>query len=181
MIKAHSGESGGTSAGVSLLAVLVLLAVGGEALGLQELGRGSPLVEQALVFFEELLLFLQSRLLIRVEALQLLETTLQLEEGEVPAAVSLQLNGRRTLKGSEARPPPTSLSASFSSASFSFTRCTNICLISSSLFCSSTRNSWRLASYVCCKLFKQQPSEELGVKNCTLDATCWCPPAGRLT
>lgn len=57
--------------------------------------------------------------------------------------------------------PPTSLSASFSSASFSFTLWTNICLISSSLFCSSTRNSWRLASYVCCKLFKQQPSEEL--------------------
>lgn len=40
----------------------------------------------------------------------------------------------------------TSLSASFSSASFSFTLCTNICLISSSLLCSSNRNSWRLAS-----------------------------------
>lgn len=96
MIRAHSGECGGTRTGVSLLAVLVLLAVGGEALGLQELGRGSPLVEQALVFFEEFLLFLQSRLLIRVEALQLLETTLQLEEGEVTAAVSLQLNKKRT-------------------------------------------------------------------------------------
>lgn len=45
-----------------------------------------------------------------------------------------------------------SLSASFSSASFSFTLWTNICLISSSLFCSSTKNSWRLASYVCCRL-----------------------------
>lgn len=52
--------------------------------------------------------------------------------------------------------PPTSLSASFSSASFSFTLWTNICLISSSLLCSSSRNSWRLASYVCCKL--QPPS-----------------------
>lgn len=50
-MKADSDKSQCRSAGVLLLAVLVLLAVGGEALGLQELGCGSPLVEQALVFF----------------------------------------------------------------------------------------------------------------------------------
>lgn len=40
----------------------------------------------------------------------------------------------------------TSFSASFNSASFSFTRMTNICLISSSFFWSSPRNSFLLAS-----------------------------------
>lgn len=46
----------------------------------------------------------------------------------------------------------TSLSASLSSASFSFTRWTKVCLISSSRLCSSPRNSRRFASYVCCRL-----------------------------
>lgn len=64
----------------SLLAVLVLLAVGGEALGLQELGGGSPLAEGALVLVQEPLLLLQRRLLVGVEALELLEATLQLED-----------------------------------------------------------------------------------------------------
>lgn len=46
----------------------------------------------------------------------------------------------------------TSFSFSFSSASVSFTLLTNICLISSSLRCSSTRNSFLLASYVSWRL-----------------------------
>lgn len=46
----------------------------------------------------------------------------------------------------------TSFSASLSSASFSLTLWTNICLISSSFFWSSPRNSFLLASYVSCKL-----------------------------
>lgn len=53
-----------------------------------------------------------------------------------------------------AQKPPslTSFSASLSSASFSLTLWTNICLISSSFFWSSPRNSFLLASYVSCKL-----------------------------
>lgn len=46
----------------------------------------------------------------------------------------------------------TSFSASLSSASFSLTLWTNICLISSSFFWSSPRNSFLFASYVSCKL-----------------------------
>lgn len=46
----------------------------------------------------------------------------------------------------------TSFSFSFSSASVSFTLLTNICLISSSLRCSSKRNSFLLASYVSWRL-----------------------------
>lgn len=59
-----------------ILAVLVLLAVGGEALGLQELGGSSSLAEGALVFLQVSLLLLKSCFLICVEALQLLKTTL---------------------------------------------------------------------------------------------------------
>lgn len=65
-----------------LLAVLVLLAVGGEALGLQELGGSSSLAEGTLVVVQEPLLFLQSRFLICMEALQLLKATLQLKHTE---------------------------------------------------------------------------------------------------
>ncbi len=65
--------------GLLLLAVLVLLAVGREALGLQELGSSSSLAEGTLVLIQESLLFLQSCFLICVEALQLLKTTLQLK------------------------------------------------------------------------------------------------------
>ncbi len=46
----------------------------------------------------------------------------------------------------------TSLSFSFSSASVSFTLLTNICLICSSLSCSSPMNSLLLATYVSCRL-----------------------------
>lgn len=102
--------------GGSLLAVLVLLAVGGEALGLQQLGSSAPLAEDALLVVEEFLLFLQSRLLICMEALQLLETALQLERGEDSSGSACSQKKREL-----SRAPPTSLSASFSSASFSFT------------------------------------------------------------
>lgn len=51
LIKAFSNSSLCQSAAHLLLAVLVLLAVGREALGLQELGSSSSLVEHALVFF----------------------------------------------------------------------------------------------------------------------------------
>lgn len=61
-----------------LLAVLVLLAVGREALRLQQLGGSSSLGEGALVVLQESPLLLQSGFLISVEALQLLKTTLQL-------------------------------------------------------------------------------------------------------
>lgn len=60
----------------------------------------------------------------------------------------------------------TSFSFSFSSASVSFTLLTNICLISSSLRCSSTRNSFLLASYVCCRL-------EIRVKS--IICSLYCP------
>lgn len=50
---------------------------------------------------------------------------------------------------------PTSLSFSFSSASVSLTLLTNICLISSSFFWSSPKNSFLLVSYVSCRLGKK--------------------------
>lgn len=71
-----------------LLAVLVLLAVGGEALGLQQLGGSSSLAEGTLVLVQESLLFLQSCLLVCVEALQLLKTTLQLKHRRTTTASS---------------------------------------------------------------------------------------------
>ena len=46
----------------------------------------------------------------------------------------------------------TSFSASLSSASFSLTRTTNICLMSSSFFCMSARCSCFFFSYVSCRL-----------------------------
>jgi len=46
----------------------------------------------------------------------------------------------------------TSFSASFNSASFSFTRATNICRISSSFCCNSCKWMDRFASHVCWKL-----------------------------
>lgn len=61
-----------------LLAVLVLLAVGGEALGLQQLRGGFSLAEGALVVLQESLLLLQGGFLVGVEALQLLEAALEL-------------------------------------------------------------------------------------------------------
>ena len=61
-----------------LLAVLVLLAVGGEVLGGQELGGRTPLPEGALVVLQQPPLLLQRRLLVGVETLQLLEAVLQL-------------------------------------------------------------------------------------------------------
>lgn len=64
----------------SLLAVLVLLAVGGETLGLQELSSSSSLTEGALVLIQHSLLFLQGGFLICMEALQLLKATLQLKK-----------------------------------------------------------------------------------------------------
>lgn len=60
----------------------------------------------------------------------------------------------------------TSFSFSLSSASVSLTLLTNICLISSSLRCRSTRNSFRLASYVSWRL-------RIGVKAGLSPA--WCP------
>lgn len=136
-----------------LLAVLVLLAVGGEALGLQQLGGGFSLAKGALVVLQEPLLLLQGGLLVCVEALQLLEAALELrrrrcEDGlDVIFWVELKGGGGgRNWHGPVPDGLHTSLSASFSSDSFSFTLCTNICLISSSLLCSSTTNSWRLAS-----------------------------------
>lgn len=54
----------------------------------------------------------------------------------------------------------TSFSASLSSASFSLTLWTNICLISSSFFCSSPMNSFLLASYVSWRLVGKQKSKE---------------------
>lgn len=50
-MKAFSDSSSCRPAALLLLAVLVLLAVDCEALGLQELGSSSSLVEHALVFF----------------------------------------------------------------------------------------------------------------------------------
>ena len=50
---------------------------------------------------------------------------------------------------------PTSLSFSFSSASVSLTLLTNICLISSSFFWSSPKNSFLLVSYVSWRLGKK--------------------------
>lgn len=61
-----------------LLAVLVLLAVGGEALGLQQLGGRFPLAEGALVVLQQPLLLLQGGFLVCVEALQLLKAALEL-------------------------------------------------------------------------------------------------------
>lgn len=68
-----------TNPSLLLLAVLVLLAIGSETLGLQELRGGSSFTEGALVLVQKSLLLLQLRLLVGVEALQLLETTLQLK------------------------------------------------------------------------------------------------------
>lgn len=51
LMKAFSKSSSCQSAACLLLAVLVLLAVGREALGLQELGSSSSLAEHTLVFF----------------------------------------------------------------------------------------------------------------------------------
>lgn len=51
-------------------------------MGLQQLSGGAPLAEGALVFLQEVPLLLQSRLLLGVEALQLLEAALQLERGK---------------------------------------------------------------------------------------------------
>lgn len=59
----------------------------------------------------------------------------------------------------------TSFSFSFSSASVSFTLLTNICLISSSLRCRSTRNSFLLASYVSWRLKIGKNNVELSPKN----------------
>lgn len=69
----------GSRRSLLLLAVLVLLAVGCEALGLQKLGSSSSLAEGTLVLFQESLLFLQSCFLICMEALQLLKATLKLK------------------------------------------------------------------------------------------------------
>jgi len=54
-------------------------------------------------------------------------------------------------------PRPTSLSASFSSVSFSLTRCTNICRISSSLDCISLTCASLFSSYVSCSLKQVAP------------------------
>lgn len=64
-----------------LLTVLVLLAVGGEALGLQQLRGCFSLAEGALVVLQEPLLLLQGGFLVGVEALQLLEAALELRWG----------------------------------------------------------------------------------------------------
>ena len=64
----------------------------------------------------------------------------------------------------------TSFSASFSSVSFSLTLTTNICLISSSFFCSSARCSDLFCSYVSCKLWIKT--------RCELNARRLCRTSG---
>lgn len=61
-----------------LLAVLVLLAIGGETLCLQELSCSSSFAEGALVLIQESLLLFESSFLLCMEALELLKAALQL-------------------------------------------------------------------------------------------------------
>lgn len=115
---------------------------------LQELCGSLFLFEHVELVVQGLLLVLQFLFLVLVELLQTVKLLVQLCGGEKTNNTSCYFRRElrfRDREGSKFK-DDTSFSASLSSASFSLTLWTNICLISSSFFCSSPMNSFLLAS-----------------------------------